>query len=75
MSNKKDTGIKPQELEDIQIAIINMFKHGYLRGYIKGKNIPKGTEKEIWKDIKEDAWREFQKITQTEVKGGKKKKK
>lgn len=75
MGKNKDTGIKPQELTDIQAAVVNMFKQGYLRGYIEGKGIKKGTEKEIWKDVKDKAWEEFKKFTRIEVKGGKSKQK
>ncbi len=73
MGKEKETGIKAQELTDIQAAVVNMFKQGYLRGYIEGKGIKKGTEKEIWKDVKDKAWKEFEKLIQ--VKGGKNKNK
>jgi len=78
--NKGD--IKLSEATDIQSLVINMYKEGYLDGYIRGigkdpKNMTIQDKNSLWDTLKKKARKDFEKFIkysdQKEVKGGKNK--
>ena len=84
-SGNKDQGnIKLSEATDIQTLVINMYKEGYLDGYIRGlgkdpKEMTIKDKDNIWDTLRKKAKKDFQKFIKysdsKEVKGGKEKQK